>query len=69
MGSQRRRARSILIRSERCNNNTKVVMSVVDIVVYEDNRTVCEIDKCNAHTRDVVGYTNGLQERRPNGVG
>ena len=56
MGSQRQRARSILIWSEICNNNTKVVMSVVDIVVYEDDRTVCEIDKCNAHTRDVVGY-------------
>ena len=56
MGSQRRSARSILIRSERCNNNTEVVMSVVDIVVYEDDRTVCEIDKCKAHTRGVVGY-------------
>jgi len=39
VGSQRRKARSNLIRSERCNNNTKVVMSVVDIVVYEDDRT------------------------------
>ena len=32
---------------------------------------VCEIDKWNAHTREVVGHIHmsGLQERRPKGVG
>ena len=43
VGSQRQRARSILIWSEICNNNTKVVMSVADIVVYEDDRTVLRL--------------------------
>ena len=56
VGSQKQRARSILFRRERCNNNTEVVTSVLDTVVYEDDRAVCEIDKCYAHTRDVVGY-------------
>ena len=55
-GEPETRARSILFRRERCNNNTKVVMSMVDIVVYEDDKKVSEIDKCNAHTRNVVGY-------------
>ena len=56
-GEPETRARSILFRGERwSNNNTKVVMSMVDIAVYEDDKKVSEIDKCNAHTRDVVGY-------------
>ena len=56
MGSQTQRAMPMLFRRERCNKNAKGVTLVADIVVYKDDRTVCEIDKCNAHTRGVVGY-------------
>ena len=54
--SQRQRARPIVFWRERCNNGTKVTTSVLDIVVYEDDRMVCEIDKCNAHAGETVGY-------------
>ena len=56
VGNQRQRARSILFWRERCNNSTKVVTSVLDIVVYEDDRMLCEIDKCNAHTGEIIEY-------------
>ena len=42
--------------NDACNNSTTVVTSVLDIVVYEDDMTVCEIEKCNAHTGEMVGY-------------
>ena len=33
-----------------------MVTSVLGIVVYEDDRTACEVNKCNAHTGEMVGY-------------
>ena len=30
--------------------------TVLDFVVCEDDRTICEIDKCNARTGEMVGY-------------